>query len=144
MLYPRRDDVSHMTTWRKQTVTQNKRKMQKRFLTNNGESTQEVCLRKSRLYRLLFCTYRPFWVVAPMEADRETCQCKTQENLKFMTDSIYSRGLLSSKNSSERHNEDASGDKCLARSHQVQRHNLSLPKIRGSWPVPALSEKKKL
>ncbi|CAL8347438.1 unnamed protein product [Gadus morhua 'NCC'] len=44
---------------------------------------------------------RPFWVVVPTEADRETCQCKTHENLQFMANTLYSQGLSATKNLEE-------------------------------------------
>lgn len=94
-----RDDVSRMATGRKQTVTQNK-KMQKRLLTDTMKNLHRKFLSESQdsISYPFFSTFRPFWVVAPTEADREACQCKTHKNLQFMANSLYSWGLLLSQN----------------------------------------------
>ena len=39
--------------------------------------------------------------MAPNESDRETCQCKTHENITFFSKSLFSRGIISSKNLEE-------------------------------------------
>lgn len=76
-----------------------RQKMQKRLLTDTidniyckflSESTRQVSYS-------FFCSQRPFWFVAPTEADRETCQCKTHENLQFISNSLFSCGLVSTK-----------------------------------------------
>jgi len=45
----------------------------------------------------LFCSLRPFWVVHLSLEDRETCQCKTHENLMFMSDRLYQLKILHTK-----------------------------------------------
>jgi len=42
----------------------------------------------------LFCRLRPFWVVPPIEHDRETCICKVHENPQFTVDKLQSMGIL--------------------------------------------------
>ncbi|KAL7407295.1 hypothetical protein ABVT39_006367 [Epinephelus coioides] len=73
--------------------------MQKRLLTDTikniymkfqSESTHQVSYS-------FFCSQRPFRVVALTDADRETCQSKTHENLQFMSNSLFNSGLLSTK-----------------------------------------------
>lgn len=48
-----------------------------------------------------FCRVRPFWVVPPTDRDRETCQCKTHENLQFMADKLFRLGISKSRNIEE-------------------------------------------
>lgn len=97
--YYLRDDVSRMTTGKKQTITLQKKKMQKRLLTDTIKNIYRKFVSESthQVSYSFFCSQRPFWVVAPTEADRETCQCKTHENLQFMSTSLFSSGLLSTK-----------------------------------------------
>jgi len=98
-----RDDVSRMTTGRKQTVTQKKTKNQKRLLTDTMKNLHQKFLseHQHRVSYSCFCTLRPFWVVVPTEADRETCQCKTHENLQFMANTLNSQGMSATKNIEE-------------------------------------------
>lgn len=88
---------------RKQTVSQKKMKKQKRLLTDTMKNLHQTFLSENghQVSYSCFCTLRPFWVVAPTEADRETCQCRTHENLQFNANTLYSQGLLGSKNLEE-------------------------------------------
>lgn len=97
--YYLRDEVSRMTTGKKQTITIQKKKMQKRLLTDTIKNLFDKFTAESehQVSYSFFCNQRPFWVVAPTEADRDTCQCKTHENLQFMATSLFNSGLLSSK-----------------------------------------------
>ncbi|KAI4808526.1 hypothetical protein KUCAC02_000583 [Chaenocephalus aceratus] len=98
-----RDDVSRMTTGRKQTITVRKKKMQKRLLSDTLKNLHRKfgSEKSDNVSYCLFCACRPFWVVAPTDADRATCQCKTHENLQFMADTLYSHGIVVSKNIEE-------------------------------------------
>ena len=95
-----RDDVSHITTSRKQTIPRLKNKMQKRLLTDTMTNMHRKFLseEQSQLSYTSFCHLRPFRVVTPNNTDSKTCQCKTHENLQFMVNSLHSLGLLSTKN----------------------------------------------
>ena len=46
----------------------------------------------------VFCCMRPFWIVAPSEHDRDTCQCKAHENLSFLATKLKNMNLLTSHN----------------------------------------------
>ncbi len=98
-----KDDISWMTTGRKQTVTQTKMKKQKRLLSDHMKNLHQKFLSENehQVSYSCFCTLRPFWVVVPTEADRETCQCRTYENLQFIATTLYSQGLSPSKNLEE-------------------------------------------
>lgn len=98
-----RDDVSRMTTGRKQTITVRKKKMQKRLLTDTLKNLHRrfESENSDNVSYCLFCACRPFWVVAPTDADRATCQCKAHENLQFIADTLYSHGIVESKNLEE-------------------------------------------
>ncbi|XP_034095757.1 uncharacterized protein LOC117562089 [Gymnodraco acuticeps] len=98
-----RDDVSRMTTGRKQTITVRKKKMQKRLLSDTLKNLHRKfgSENSDNVSYCLFCACRLFWVVAPTDADRATCQCKTHENLQFMADTLYSHGIVVSNNIEE-------------------------------------------
>ncbi|XP_063058524.1 uncharacterized protein LOC134452079 [Engraulis encrasicolus] len=85
-----RDDVSRITTGKKQTSTKDKKKMQKRFLVDTMKNLHRKYLSENpgRLSYSLFCRLRPFWVVKPSLADRDTCMCKLHENLAFVTQKL--------------------------------------------------------
>ncbi|XP_061598342.1 uncharacterized protein LOC133461445 [Cololabis saira] len=98
-----RDDVSRMTTGRKQTVTRLKKRMQKRLLTDTMKNLHRKFLSEhiGDVSYTTFCRLRPFWVVTPSSSDRDTCLCKRHENLQFMANALQSQGLLSSRNIEE-------------------------------------------
>ncbi|KAL7857250.1 hypothetical protein SRHO_G00161490 [Serrasalmus rhombeus] len=91
-----RDDVSRMTTGRKQTITLRKKKMQKRLLTDTRKKLYQKFLSENlgNVSYTTFCRCKPFWVVSPSPSDRDSCLCKKHENLLFMTDALQSCGLL--------------------------------------------------
>jgi len=91
-----RDDVSRITTARKQTITRNKVKMQKRFLVDTMRNLHRKFLSENnvRISYPSFCRLRPFWVVHPSLSDRETCQCKLHENLSFLAEKLYQLKLI--------------------------------------------------
>lgn len=80
-----RDDVSRATAGKKETVTKNKVKKQKRFLLDTMKN----------LYRSFnkefngICSYtyftrnRPYYVIIPSADARETCLCKLHTNIEY-------------------------------------------------------------
>ena len=56
------------------------RNLHRRFLLESPDS---------RISYSLFCRMRPFWVVQPSIADRETCLCKLHENLCFLVEKLH-------------------------------------------------------
>ncbi|XP_058888822.1 uncharacterized protein LOC117972307 [Acipenser ruthenus] len=92
-----RDDVSRITTGKKQTITQNKRKMQKRFLTDTMKNLHRKYLLENpntSMSYSLFCHLRPFWAVHPTISDRDTCLCKLHENLGFVVEKLHQLKLI--------------------------------------------------
>ncbi|KAL2095619.1 hypothetical protein ACEWY4_007767 [Coilia grayii] len=92
----RDDNVSRMTTGKKQTTTKKKTKMQKRFLVDTMKNLHPKYMSENpgRLSYSLFCCLRPFWVVKPSLADRETCMCKLHENLAFVAHKLKQLHLI--------------------------------------------------
>lgn len=91
----KRDDVSRITTGRKQTITRHKVKRQKRFLVDTIKNLHKKFLSEdsNRISYSLFCQLRPFWVVHPTLSDRNTCQCKIHENLGFLAEKLHNLRL---------------------------------------------------
>ena len=95
-----RDDVSRITTGRKQTITRNKVKMQKRFLVDTIRNLHRRFLAENnvRISYPAFCRQRPFWVVHPSLSDRDTCMCKLHENLSFLAEKLSQLKLIETSN----------------------------------------------
>lgn len=96
-LFYERNDVSRMTTGRKETITKKGEKKQKRLLCDTLKTAffkfkSETTFRTSYS---TFCRLRPFWVVPPTGADRRTCQCRQHENLQFLAQALYKNKVLS-------------------------------------------------
>ena len=86
------DENSRLTAGKSQTVTRRKIKKQKRFLNDTMRNLHRRFLLESpdsRISFSLFCRMRPFWVVQPSIADRETCLCKLHENLGFLVEKLH-------------------------------------------------------
>ena len=95
-----RDDVSRPTSGKKLTITKNKERKQKRFLNDSLKNLHKKFLAENDVMvsYTVFCRMRPFWVVTPTEQDRDTCQCKTHENLSFLATKLKKLNLLTSDN----------------------------------------------
>ena len=99
-----RDDNSRMTPGKRQTLKMHRVKMQKWLLNESMLNIHRKFLAEHQNIKIsysLFCSLRPFWVVHPSLDDRETCQCKTHENLAFMTNKLYQLKILKTSNVEE-------------------------------------------
>ncbi|XP_048038081.1 uncharacterized protein LOC125263172 [Megalobrama amblycephala] len=93
-----RDDVSRVVTGKKNTVTVRKIKKQRRILCDTMVHLhKKFTAEHKHVSYSFFCAQRPFWVTQPKEADRDTCLCKTHENLQYMADKLFSLGILIQK-----------------------------------------------
>ncbi|XP_013189980.1 uncharacterized protein LOC106134461 [Amyelois transitella] len=90
-----REDVSRPSAGKKECITRNKEKVQKRYLI-------EPIYKLYRKYRTeggkaslqTFYRFRPFFVVKPRLQDRNTCACIKHCNLLFKAISLKKLGLL--------------------------------------------------
>ena len=99
-----RDDNSRITTGKKQTVTKNKVKEQKRLLLDTMINLHEkFCAEnpENNISYVTFTRYRPFWVRQPSMKDRDTCLCKRHENLQLAVDKLHQLGALKIKHVEE-------------------------------------------
>lgn len=71
--------------------------MQKRFLT---ETMKQLHLKfrqenpEVKISYAEFCRQRPFWVVKPTLAERETCLCKLHSNMQFMANRLFFHKII--------------------------------------------------
>ena len=94
-----RDDNSRNTAGKKDTITRKGLKKQKKFLTDTMKILHAKFLSENPGISLCyskFCTLRPFWVLLPKAADRETCLCMKHQNVQLMVDALHKVKILSS------------------------------------------------
>lgn len=112
-----RDDVSRQTPGKNNTII----KKQRRLLCDSRKNRNHrkcVAEHEQNISYAFFC--RPFWVVTPNDRDRETCQCKTHENLQFMVEKIHKLVLSHSSNVEEM-------------ADSIVCNNVFLPGVEGLW-----------
>ncbi|KAL3874608.1 hypothetical protein ACJMK2_037596 [Sinanodonta woodiana] len=98
--YFERDDNSRITTGVCPTVTKLEDKRQKRLLLDTIENLYEKYRREAK-EAISFTTFwrlKPFWVKQKTEKERETCLCKTCENLTFMAIVLYKHKVIKTFN----------------------------------------------
>lgn len=99
-----RDDNSRITTGKKQTVTKNKVKEQKRLLLDSLTNLHEKFSSEhpdNNISYVTFTRYRPFFVRQPTAKDRDTCLCKKHENIQLAVDKLYHLGTLKTKHAEQ-------------------------------------------
>ena len=96
-----RDDNSKMCPGKKDTITRLKDKKQKRHLSDTMLNLHQKFLFENPLMRIsygLFLANRPFWVMTPSAADRETCACRTHANLELMAERLFHLKVIKERN----------------------------------------------
>ena len=93
-----RDENSCLLAGKKDTVTKNKNKMQRRVLTKSlnelhSQFKSEMGQHLAMSYRQ-FTRRRPFYITEPKTRDRETCACAEHENIRLLISKLHTRGLL--------------------------------------------------
>ncbi|XP_064614530.1 uncharacterized protein LOC135478188 [Liolophura sinensis] len=99
-----RDDVSWCAAGKKQVITRNKVKKQKRFLLESLRSTYRKYVHLHPVRPVSFSQFwklKPFWVVKPKFADRETCLCKVHENVHLLHNKLKNLGYLAEGSADE-------------------------------------------
>ncbi|XP_041942794.1 uncharacterized protein LOC121705696 isoform X1 [Alosa sapidissima] len=100
-----RDENSRLLPGKKDTITKNKVRTQRRVLTKTmkelhalyiSEVDTKLCVSYRQFLRL-----RPFYVTEPKTSDRNTCACIDHENVALLLDKFYQNGLLKTKSTSE-------------------------------------------
>lgn len=95
-----RDDNSRATAGKKETVTKNKVKKQKRFLLNTVSNLYRLFKKECSVPCSLayFAKMRPFYVMFPSVNARDTCLCKKHTNIQFKATAIRKKGAINTDN----------------------------------------------
>ncbi|WAR17202.1 hypothetical protein MAR_031796 [Mya arenaria] len=92
-ILPERGYNSRIITGMKSTVTKSKQKKQKLLNVYRRKFLSEGNTKPSYT---VFARLRPFWVLFPCEADRNTCLCKICDNINLMVNALHKADILSS------------------------------------------------
>ncbi|XP_029903924.1 uncharacterized protein LOC115356800 [Myripristis murdjan] len=100
-----RDENSRLLAGKKDTITKNKQKLQRRVLAKplkelHAQYQTEVEQHLSMSYRQ-FARRRPFYITEPKSRDRDTCACVEHENVRLLVNKLAKRGLLKTTSISE-------------------------------------------
>jgi len=96
-----RDDVSRITSGKKETVTRDKTKEQKRYLCDDLLNLHRKFLSENPQFTVsyaMFCRLRPFFVLLPTLRGRETCCCRQHENLQMIANKLVKLHLIKHSN----------------------------------------------
>lgn len=96
--YFTRDDISRLLAGKNATITKSGKTMQKRLLQDTVKNIHRKYLSEHvnvNISYSLFCSLRPFFCLIPDVKDRDTCLCKTHENLQFMATKLHGIHLIS-------------------------------------------------
>ena len=100
-----RDSSSRLTAGKKETITRNKQKKQKRLLNDTLKNLYKEFINAFPCYRntsyATFCKLRPFWVVKPDYKARDTCLCMEHANFSLVLDKLNMLKIIDEKNPTE-------------------------------------------
>lgn len=101
--YLERDENSKLSPGKKDTITFQGKKKQKRYLTNTLERLhiQYITETNIQMSYYTFTKYCPFYIVAPKVSERDTCLCVLHENFNLMTAKLKLLNVLSEKTNDE-------------------------------------------
>ncbi|KAK7162509.1 hypothetical protein R3I93_006735 [Phoxinus phoxinus] len=100
-----RDENSRLLAGKKDTVSKDRVKEQRRVLTKSlkelhKDYNAEAGERRAVSYRQ-FVRLRPFYVTEPKANDRNTCACLDHENVSLLLEKLHQSGLVGSRSTSE-------------------------------------------
>lgn len=98
------DENSQLCPGKKDCITRNKAKKQKRLLLDSLLNLHKKYLALNPRFTIsysAFCKLRPFWVVTPNVNSRETCLCKTHENMDLVFAALKRNKIVEQKSLQE-------------------------------------------
>lgn len=97
------DSVSIMAAGKKEFITRKKRRMQKRYLTAPLKVLHKRLLKDTdvQVSYSFFTKNRPFWVLHPKPANRDTCLSIQHTNIKLLIKALNTASIIAAKNSNE-------------------------------------------
>ena len=99
-----RDDNSRLTSGKKDFVTKNKLREQKRLLTDTVKNLHDKFCGENPHNAVSYPTFtrlRPFWVLAAQAKDRQTCLCKMHDNVQLKAEKLFQMKMLPTRNAEE-------------------------------------------
>ncbi|CAH2098094.1 unnamed protein product [Euphydryas editha] len=94
------DAVTRIASDKKEYITKNKIRMQKRYLTDTLINLYKKFTHNgnAKVTYQTFCKYRPFWVLRPKDSDRNTCACKVHVNIDLLVKCLNINKILKETN----------------------------------------------
>lgn len=98
-----RDENSTLLAGKKDTITKNKQKMQRRVLTKPlSELYKQYQMEMEQQFSMSYRQFvRPFHITEPKSRDRDTCVCVAHENMRLLVQKLAIKGLLETTSISE-------------------------------------------
>lgn len=91
-LFLEQDDNSKQCPGKKDCITQNKLKVQKRVLSDTLQNLHKKFLSTNPDMKMSYSSFaknKPFWIVQPRVSERETCLCYRHENFKYKIQKLH-------------------------------------------------------
>lgn len=97
------DTVSTISAGKKEFITKNKRRMQKRYLTAPLKVLHKRFITETnfKVSYSFFTKHRPFWVLYPKLSGRDTCLCAQHTNIELLIKALCNASIIGVKNSHE-------------------------------------------
>lgn len=99
------DENSKLCAGKKETITRNKVKRQKRLLTDSLKNLYTKFKVTFNKYTTMsysqFCKLRPFRITIPTCLNRDTCLCKAHTNMELIVSKLNNLGIIFEKNTSD-------------------------------------------
>ncbi|CAH1118147.1 unnamed protein product [Phaedon cochleariae] len=119
-----RDENSRLTAGKKETITRQKNKKQRRLLNDTLINLHKKFVASHPEHKKMsyatFSKLRPFWILKPSHRDRDTCLCKQHANISLIVQSLKSHKIINESTINEVIKTLCCGDspqeKCLERS----------------------------
>lgn len=96
------DENSKQLAGKKETITKNKIKMQRRLLNDSLKNLHKkfiVCFPEYlKMSYSEFCKYKPFWILIPNCQNRDTCLCKVHCNMSFIVTKLHNLQMIDERN----------------------------------------------
>lgn len=97
------DEYSTSTSGKKETITRKKIKKQIRFLNDSLINLHKLFVKKTgiQISYETFRRYRPFWILFPKVAARNTCLCVIHANTNFVVQALNHAKIIPFKSTTE-------------------------------------------
>lgn len=89
------DKYTRLCAGKKEFITKNKVRKQKRYLLDKLQNLHKEFLRTGNAISYsMFARLRPFWILAPKVTDRDTCLCTTHTNIQLVILALNTSKIL--------------------------------------------------